>query len=327
MRKKLQVFISSTFTDLQEERQAAVQSVLNSGHIPAGMELFKSGDKTQKETIKRWIDESDVYMLILGGRYGAIDDETGKSYTHWEYDYAGEKGKPRFAVVITDEAIKEKGKLNLDFVERDNYPKYQVFRKDVLGKISKFFDDIKDIKLTVMESLKEFESDTTLSGWVSGKDVPDIRETLEENSKLLKEIAKLKSENEKLKELKQKSIKEELYNGHTFEEVKNHLDSVSIKLPKILDPKERSWSLLQIFDIVKHSYATGVTNEFGMDEGSRFLYFDLAPRLMSFSLIEKVKIAGAKYEKVQTSKIGFKFLAQLELGKKQASSKKKISSK
>ncbi|WP_156510165.1 DUF4062 domain-containing protein, partial [Paenibacillus macquariensis] len=99
MKKKLQVFISSTYTDMIEERQAAVSAVLNSGHIPAGMELFKSGDKSQKETIKRWIDESDVYMLILGGRYGSIDEETGKSYTHWEYDYAGEIGKRRFAVV------------------------------------------------------------------------------------------------------------------------------------------------------------------------------------------------------------------------------------
>jgi hypothetical protein len=38
-KKKLQVFISSIYTDLLEERQAAVQAVLTAGHIPAGMEL------------------------------------------------------------------------------------------------------------------------------------------------------------------------------------------------------------------------------------------------------------------------------------------------
>ena len=37
MERKLQVFISSTYIDLQDERQAAVQAVLNAGHIPAGM--------------------------------------------------------------------------------------------------------------------------------------------------------------------------------------------------------------------------------------------------------------------------------------------------
>ncbi|MGV2068965.1 DUF4062 domain-containing protein [Agrobacterium sp. 22-226-1] len=88
MKKKLQVFVSSTFTDLQTERQAAVQAILKAGHIPAGMELFTASDKSQWEIIKRWIDESDVYMLILGGRYGSVDKETGVSYTEMEYDYA-----------------------------------------------------------------------------------------------------------------------------------------------------------------------------------------------------------------------------------------------
>lgn len=35
MNKKLQVFISSTYTDLTEERQAAVEAILDAGHIPA----------------------------------------------------------------------------------------------------------------------------------------------------------------------------------------------------------------------------------------------------------------------------------------------------
>lgn len=62
MRKKYQVFVSSTYTDLIEDRQTAVVAVLDAGHIPAGMELFKSG-KSQMETIYKWIDESDIYML------------------------------------------------------------------------------------------------------------------------------------------------------------------------------------------------------------------------------------------------------------------------
>ena len=65
MKRKLQVFISSTFSDMIEERQAAVAAVLKAGHIPAGMELLTAGDKSQMKTIERWIDESDVYMLIL----------------------------------------------------------------------------------------------------------------------------------------------------------------------------------------------------------------------------------------------------------------------
>jgi hypothetical protein len=62
--RKLQVFVSSTFTDLREERQAAVEAILGTGNIPAGMELFAAGDQSQMEVIKEWIRESDVYLLI-----------------------------------------------------------------------------------------------------------------------------------------------------------------------------------------------------------------------------------------------------------------------
>ncbi|WP_427500748.1 DUF4062 domain-containing protein [Methylomonas sp. MED-D] len=82
LRKRLQVFVSSTYEDLKLERQAAVEAILVAGHIPAGMELFTAGDESQMEVIKQWIDESDVYLLILGGRYGSIEPASGKSYTH-----------------------------------------------------------------------------------------------------------------------------------------------------------------------------------------------------------------------------------------------------
>ena len=66
MPKKLQVFVSSTFIDMKDERQAAVEAILQAGHIPAGMELFTAGNKSQWEVIKRWIKESDAFMLVLG---------------------------------------------------------------------------------------------------------------------------------------------------------------------------------------------------------------------------------------------------------------------
>lgn len=227
MKKKLQVFISSTFTDLIDERQAAVQAVLKAGHIPAGMELFKSADESQKETIKRWIDESDVYILILGGRYGSIDEETGKSYTHWEYDYAGEVGKERFAIVITEEASRQKGQANLDFIERKNFTKYEEFRKLVLSKISTFFSDERDIKLAIHEKLPEYHGRDDLHGWVSGKEVPDVKGIMDENKRLMKENTTLEKQNAKINieniKLKEISTGEGLINGFPYEAVKKGL--------------------------------------------------------------------------------------------------------
>lgn len=53
MNKKLQVFVSSTYTDLKDERQTAVEAILDAGHIPAGMELFKAGNDSQ---LKQYIN-------------------------------------------------------------------------------------------------------------------------------------------------------------------------------------------------------------------------------------------------------------------------------
>src|SRR3984893_3243942 len=105
IKNRLQVFVSSTFTDLRQERQAAVEAILSAGHIPAGMELFAAGDESQMEAIKQWIDESDVFLLILGGRYGSIELKSGKSYIHLQYEHALSKGQPLVACVIADAAL------------------------------------------------------------------------------------------------------------------------------------------------------------------------------------------------------------------------------
>ena len=101
MKKKLQVFISSTYEDMKDERQKAVEAILAAGHIPAGMELFASENAEQWTVIQRWIRESDVFLILLGGRYGSIEPKSQKSYTHREFEYAVEKKKPIVSIVIS----------------------------------------------------------------------------------------------------------------------------------------------------------------------------------------------------------------------------------
>jgi hypothetical protein len=90
---------------MKDEQQAAVSAVLEGGHIRAGMELFSSGNETQLETIRRWIDNCDVYLLILGGRYGSIEPNSGKSYIEIEFDQAVAQGKSLFSIVINEAAL------------------------------------------------------------------------------------------------------------------------------------------------------------------------------------------------------------------------------
>ncbi len=191
--RKLQVFVSSTFTDLVHERQAAVEAILTAGHIPAGMELFTAGDESQMEVIKRWIDESDVFMLILGGRYGSIESTSGKSYTQLEYEYAAAETKPLFACVIQEQAlddrIKEQGRPAFETV---NPQLLRDFRAAVLTKMTRFWVDTKDIKIAVSESLAQIARRKGLIGWVRPSTESNVPALANEIARLSKENAELR---------------------------------------------------------------------------------------------------------------------------------------
>lgn len=314
MHKKLQVFISSTYTDLIEERQAAVQAVLSAEHIPAGMELFQAGNDSQLDTIKRWIDESDVYMLIIGGRYGSIEPVTGKSYTHLEYEYAVEKGKPVFAVYITKDALNEKaqrpGSNATDVLEMKNPGKYEEFKEQVLSRMCRPFNDSKDIKIAILESLIKIQKDYELAGWVSGRDIPDT-------NKLTHTIIKLSNDNETLRrELEKVKLKSEeqkdrtLFNGYSYEDIYSVLEKTKLDIPKDLGLDDERMSVLEIFVVFFDMYAVGIHNRYGMEEFAKFLYFDASSLLLAYGLLEQNKVTGAKYTRMQASALGKRFIAQ-----------------
>ena len=84
-KRMFSLFISSTYEDLREERQALMGVALESSFIPVGMEQFHAAPVTQWDVITRMIDECDFYLLMIGGRYGSIDAAAGISYTEKEY--------------------------------------------------------------------------------------------------------------------------------------------------------------------------------------------------------------------------------------------------
>ena len=97
---RYQIFISSTYVDLKEERQELINITLKSGNIPMSMEFFKQDDKEQWEIIKEAINSSDIFVIMVANRYGTICSETGKSYTQMEYEHALKKDKPIIRLVL-----------------------------------------------------------------------------------------------------------------------------------------------------------------------------------------------------------------------------------
>lgn len=175
MKKRYQIFVSSTFDDLTEERKSVSQALLECDCIPAGMELFPASNKKSWEIIKKAIDESDYYLLIIAGRYGSLGvDDSGKKigYTEMEYNYALETGKPIIAFIHNN--IDE---LKAKKVEETKVGKKRLekFKKKIQksGRNVKFWDNIggliSDIKMSIPQLINDFPS----TGWIKGDDCID----------------------------------------------------------------------------------------------------------------------------------------------------------
>lgn len=195
MDKRYQVFVSSTFADLKDERSNVIQTLMEMDCIPAGMELFPALDEEQFEFIKRVIDDSDYYLLIIGGRYGSLSEE-GISYTEMEYDYAISKGIKVVALVHGSPE-----KLAVEKVEMDSeaQEKLKAFKtKATTNRLVKFWNDAKELPGLVALSLPKTIKTYPAIGWVRANEAVDntnllrqLNELSQENSKLIKMVQEL----------------------------------------------------------------------------------------------------------------------------------------
>jgi hypothetical protein len=185
--KRHQVFVSSTYADLKDERQAVLRTLMELDCIPAGMELFPAADEDQLEFIKRVIDDCDYYLLIIGGRYGSTTAD-GISYTEQEYDYAISKGLKVIALLHEDPGTISAAKSELDPVLRERLASFRTRVSN--GRLVKFWktsDQLPGlVALNVQKAIKLYPS----VGWVRASAVSNV-EALSELNELRKANARL----------------------------------------------------------------------------------------------------------------------------------------
>jgi uncharacterized Fe-S cluster-containing protein len=132
---KYQVFLSSTYTDLIQERKDVVETILKLYHFPIGMEMFSADNREQWKVIEATIDTSDIYVLIIGHRFGSLTKRKRISYTQQEFEYAKKRSKD--------------GKLQvLCFIRDPNYP----ISEDKLDSEPELRDKLKSFRKVVQNS-------------------------------------------------------------------------------------------------------------------------------------------------------------------------------
>lgn len=110
----MRIFVSSTFVDLAEHRRHAIQALRELGHEVVAMEEFTAASAPPWDSIRERIDRCEAYVGIFAWRYGFLidvddlaissDDDPPqlRSFTHWEYIYAKQKGLHTLAFLLSE---------------------------------------------------------------------------------------------------------------------------------------------------------------------------------------------------------------------------------
>lgn len=167
MEKKYQIFISSTYEDLKEERRKVQDTILSMQQFPIGMEMFSAADEDQWEIIRETIDSSDYYVLIIGHRYGSVIEEgeyTGISYTQKEFRYALEQKIPILTFLIDNNVAVTLEKMEQDADKRE---KLEQFKDEVKsGRMVQWWTSKDDLANKVSIALTKEINRGKRPGWI-----------------------------------------------------------------------------------------------------------------------------------------------------------------
>ena len=151
---KKNVFISSTFIDLEEYRKEIWQLLSQYNVNVLGMEQFGARKETPLETCINEVERSDIYVGIIAQRLGSIEPNSTKSYTQLEYEKAVELDKEILIYLIDEENALVKP-VHIDYGK--NHEQLNNFKKllrekhtvdsfrdsqDIVGKLKSRLSDI-----------------------------------------------------------------------------------------------------------------------------------------------------------------------------------------
>ncbi|RIV21612.1 DUF4062 domain-containing protein [Fibrisoma montanum] len=177
--KTYQVFVSSTFGDLKEERRAVSTALLSINCIPIGLEMFPAVGDSLFDYNKKIIDSCDYFILIIGKKYGSISKEAQISFVEMEYEYAKSQNIPALTFIFED----GESSKNYESDKLEN-SKFESFKKSIIQKsLVRFFRSSDDLAASIVVSVSALIRDKSALGWA--KDISH-----DTNTSLIKESEK-----------------------------------------------------------------------------------------------------------------------------------------
>src|SRR5215203_2821242 len=98
------IYISSTYSDLNDAREQVYRVLRKMGHDTIAMEDYVATDQRPLDKCLADVDSCDIYVGIFAWRYGYIPPNEERSITELEFREAGRKGKPSLLFLLDEEA-------------------------------------------------------------------------------------------------------------------------------------------------------------------------------------------------------------------------------
>lgn len=148
------VFISSTFLDLKEERKKVWECLEKFDVAVKGMEQFGARKSNPLETCLTEVEQSDIYVGIIGMRYGSEEPNSGKSYSQLEYEKAIDQNKEILIYIIDEENSSVKPNLiQFDKIHKLNNFKAILKEKHTIDTFSNSQDLVSKLQRKFVEYL------------------------------------------------------------------------------------------------------------------------------------------------------------------------------
>ena len=146
------VFISSTYEDMKDYRNAAADALTNIQAIPMGMERFTA---TTQPVIDRCYDEirqCQFCVSIIGFRYGSLYKDSGLSYSELEFNEAERLGIP--ILVFIRKGTYDSDKINVEDLTRLDRFKRKL-QNSANNRLCAYFTTTEDLRDKLTRALQD----------------------------------------------------------------------------------------------------------------------------------------------------------------------------
>ncbi|HJP73738.1 MAG TPA: HEAT repeat domain-containing protein [Pseudonocardiaceae bacterium] len=142
------VYVSSTYHDLKDCRQAVRSALQRMGLDDIAMETYTAGEERPVDRCLDDVRSADIYVGVVAWRYGFVPSGGHVSITELEYRAAGEAGVPRLIFVLDQDAPWPRSAMDKDSA------RIEEFRAHVLdAHVCDNFTSAEDLRAKIAEAV------------------------------------------------------------------------------------------------------------------------------------------------------------------------------